>query len=924
MQSLWHKLGFLGLLASVSVWGIPATAQQEATPPAVAAADYPRTVVLDASGPWRMHHTLKPPLLRTAQGLEPALMNKPWLDEPTADPATDWAQPEFDDGPWMRGPALKSCRTPYLSRLCLRGKFEVTDPAKVTGLTLSAEYHGGLVVYLNGREVVRRHVGAKAPDGTATAEEYPADAFLTPRGQLISPREGDGDKGRRIALRKRSAESVTILSAGLRKGVNVLAVEMLRAPYPTAVRDKADPGMKMPYQMGWNTCEVISLRLTADTADGLVPNVGRPSGLRAWNQNPLASDFDMDIGDPCEAVRPVSLCAARNGAFSGKVVLGSDKPIRGLKAVVSDLAGDGGTLPASSVAVRYGFPWGDEYIVLPYTGQVSPYTAEASLLEGLAETPLEEYPVRVKKGGETYLKTPKQPDAFFGAVVPVWITVRVPADAKPGLYKGRVTLSAADEKDIVVPLEVTVVDWSLPKPDDYRTWVELIQSPDSVAIEYGVPLWSEKHWELIARSFAYFREVGSRVVYVPLIAQMNQGNEQSMVRWIDKGNGTYEHDFSVMEKYLDAAEKAMGKPRIVIFNVWEVYMVPDNKKATGQEARAIVHLKERDAKIGRGPCVTIIDAKTGQARNEYLPPYADGRSKGLWGPLYDELLKRMKRRGLYETMTVGTITDAVPTKEEVQFVAEMAPNAPWVCHSHHGFGGSSPKALLHGLVPVMYQTRVWNVGFPSDDPSKERQCGWKSDYLLADYERNSCTNDIGCTYWRHLCEYNIAGSQRGVGRLGADFWDVIRDKRGNRKGKVWGRYPESSRRNLDLYTSLLAAAPEGPVATARYEAFREGLQECEARIFIERALTDKAQREILGDDLADRCQKALDERIVQMYRGLSGLQLSGHWWDQAVSWRGDDGIAGNTWFAASPWRDRSQRLYRLAAEVGRKLSRQQQ
>jgi len=923
MQAMRHILGcFIGFLANVSVWAVPATAQQEAARPGDAAEEPAKTVVLDASGSWRMHHTLKPPLLRTAQGLEPALMNKPWLDEPTGDPAAGWAQPEFDDGSWMRGPALKSCRTPYLARLCLRGKFVVTDPTKVDGLALSAEYYGGMIVYLNGREVARRHVGAKAPDGSTIAEEYPADAFLTPSGRLISPRDGDGDKGRRIALRKRSIDGLKIPTDGLRKGVNVLAIEMFRSPYPVVVRDKADPGMKMPYQMGWNTCEVISLRLTADVADGLVPNVGRPAGLRAWNQNLLASDFDMDIGDPCEPLRPVSLCAVRNGAFSGKVVLGSDKPIRGLKAAVGDLDGTGGRLPASSVSVRYGFPWGNEYLVIPYSGQVSPYTAEADLLEGLAEKPLEEYPVRVKTGGQAYLKAPKEPEAFFGAGVPVWFTVRIPSNAKPGLYKGQATLSAAGEKDIVVPLEVTVVDWTLPNPDDYRTWVELIQSPDSVAIEYGVPLWSETHWELIARSFTYFREVGSRVVYVPLIAQSNHGNEQSMVRWIDKGNGTYEYDFTVMEKYLDTAAKAMGKPRLVIFDVWEVYMVPSDKKAGGQEARAIAHLKERDVKIGRGPCVTMIDPKTGQTRNEYLPPYADGRSKGLWRPLYDELLKRMKRRGLYEAMMVGTITDAVPTKEEVQFIAEMAPNVPWVCHSHHGWGGASPKNLLHGLVPVMYQTRVWNVEFPSDDPSKDRQYGWKSDYLLADYERNSCTNDIGCTYWRHLCEYNIAGSQRGVGRLGADFWDVIRDKRGNRKGKVWARYPESSRRNLDLYTSLLAAAPQGPVATARYEAFREGLQECEARIFIERALTDKVLRETLGDDLADRCQKALDERIVQMYRGLSNLQLSGHWWDQAISWRGDDGVAGNTWFAASPWHQRSERLYRLAAEVEGKLSRQ--
>ena len=406
----------------------------------------------------------------------------------------------------------------------------------------------------------------------------------------------------------------------------------------------------------------------------------RPEGLQAWNADPWRGDHDGDYGNPSEPLRPVRIAGARNGAFNGKIVVGSLRALGGLRVTATDLRGEGGRIAADAVQIRYALPWGGEQALdNTYQRKQIPAPTTGRLLSALADRPPD--PVEPPRGG--------------GAVVPVWITVHVPADAAAGRYAGELAIEAAGEPPLRAALELTVEDWTLPDPQDYRTWVELMQSPQTLEVEYGVERWSQSHWDLIGRSLSLLRGVGSRVVYVPLIAQMNQGNEQSMVRWIDKGNGTYEHDFSVMEKYLDAAEKAMGKPRIVIFNVWEVYMVPDNKKATGQEARAIVHLKERDAKIGRGPCVTIIDAKTGQARNDYLPPYADGRSKGLWGPLYDELLKRMKRRGLYETMTVGTITDAVPTKEEVQFVAEMAPNAPWVCHSHHGFGGSSPKAFKY-------------------------------------------------------------------------------------------------------------------------------------------------------------------------------------------------------------------------------------
>ena len=47
-------------------------------------------------------------------------------------------------------------------------------------------------------------------------------------------------------------------------------------------------------------------------------------------------------------------------------------------------------------------------------------------------------------------------------------------------------------------------------------------------------MWSPKHWDLVARSFRFIGETGSRTLYVPLICRTNFGNEESMVRWIRK------------------------------------------------------------------------------------------------------------------------------------------------------------------------------------------------------------------------------------------------------------------------------------------------------------------------------------------------------------------------------------------------------
>ena len=71
-------------------------------------------------------------------------------------------------------------------------------------------------------------------------------------------------------------------------------------------------------------------------------------------------DLSLDHGDVAEPPRPATILGARNGMFSGKIVVGSAKPIRGLKAAAGDLAGEGGRIPADAVRIRYGVEWGDQ------------------------------------------------------------------------------------------------------------------------------------------------------------------------------------------------------------------------------------------------------------------------------------------------------------------------------------------------------------------------------------------------------------------------------------------------------------------------------------------------------------------------------------------------------------------------------------
>jgi hypothetical protein len=211
---------------------------------------------------------------------------------------------------------------------------------------------------------------------------------------------------------------------------------------------------------------------------------------------------------------------------------------------------------------------------------------------------------------------------------------------------------------------------------------------------------------------------------------------------------------------------------------------------------------------------------------------------------------------------------------------------------------------------------VWGVTF---SPNKSLS-GWKGPNLLAYYDRDRELNAHTPIVWGHLAEVSITGDQRGVGRVGADYWRAVKDKSGRRKAFVWERYPQSSWRNLDLWSYVLGPGPEGPAAIAPYEYLREGIQLCEARIVIEQALSDTALREKLGDELARRCQAALDLRQWAMVKALAHQQMYDTLNSVILGWHGPPELVGHTWFPGSGWQQRNEELFSLAAEVTRKTS----
>ena len=889
------------------------------------------TIVLDASGFWRAHFTFRQPVLRNAAG---GLDVRPPTTGDTAAPPGNWTAGDFVDRDWPRMPGFlfpaggynrpielrHAGYTEYeptsanLGLICLRGKFAVSDPAAVRNVHLAVSFRGGLAVYLNGREIARDHLPGAATGPDALAEDYPLDAFLKPDGTVLGgPYLGtavdDPEALRRWRLRVRTCER-DIPPSALRKGVNVLALEIHRAAYPQELYDRS---RKVEFHLIpsvlWSTSALLDVRLRGEGA-GLAPDAaGAPAGLRIWNSPPINPDYDLDRGDPNEPPAPIRLVGPRGGSVSGKVVCGRDGTIRGLRAALAgDLVSDAGRIPAAAAKIRYAVANGWE--------QAPPgsYALAPRLFDGLSDTPPET--VTPSRGGELppWFLLPDQRRPAPGAVQPVWITVAVPTNAPAGGYHGALTVQADGVPPVTVPVELRVCPWVAPPPAQFRTVVDLIQSPESVALQYGVEPYGEAHFRYLARSFDLLGYVGNWTLYVPLIARCNLGNEQSMVRWVKGADGRWQHDFTAMEKYLDLTIAHMGRPKIVVLYVWDLHIGgtkthhQDERVAGGGQAFAV-----HDVPVSR------LDPATGRVTPLMLPAYGEA-VKADWQAVADGVMERLRRRGLADAAQLGMGSDGRPTAEIIAFLAEAFHHLPWARGGHYEW-----KNMGNSQEPLGLQDNVYPYKLLADPARGEFSCfGWNRPETRALFVR-TYEPAYPMTFTRMLPEITVLGAQRGLGRIGLDLWPVLPNAKGERTGVLQGRYPDSDWHQLDaMIKAFVPPGPDGAMASAHLEMLREGLQESEARIVIERALLDAKLRARLGDALAARCRRVLDDRAKallpnceqQASAGFAvrdpGLVLNG--WDN-YAYAGLRSLLFFRWYQHSGWQDRTERLFEVAGEV---------
>jgi hypothetical protein len=626
-------------------------------------------IILDNISFWHCHFTMRDEAFGTPDDAKPNPPDKRSGHRYNTDPPpSNWMQPDFDDSIWGRrpGPFFSGYgfhQQTTLGLLCLRGTFAVDDPSKVTELKFHTAYRGGVIVYMNGKEVFRGHLPDGDIDAETFAEGYADKAYIRPDGAAI--RWGWGDPGKykdRCEMRIRRKKDIAIPAETLRKGVNILAIEVHRSP-----TSRTWLSAKNRWPGRWNHIGLLHARLTANAGSGITPNLVRAKGLQVWNADVVTPVFDADYADPNVPLRPIRIVGTQNGRFSGQVVVGRDTPLKGLKAVMSDLKLEDGktVIPASAALIRYPLNGGRA----GGAGSRYPGVRGVSMFDTLTTEPPAEVPVWKK---EVDTRWYKGPTPVFGAVQPVWVTISVPRDAKSGKYEGRLTINIDGTDPIAVPVHLLVGGWKMPDAREFIMHTDFVESPESVALRYAVPYWSDRHFELMGKSLELLGRAANKTVYMHLICRSNHGNSETMVRWIRDGEG-WKHDFSIVERYLDLYIEKAGKPQFAIFYVSDRY--------TGAGYFG------RKSKAKKGALVSLLDPSTKKVSEFEGPSYDDQeKAKEFWKPVADGIREILKKRQLENNWCIGLASDSKPSKATVMVWKAVAPEARWV-HQGHGLDG---------------------------------------------------------------------------------------------------------------------------------------------------------------------------------------------------------------------------------------------
>ncbi len=277
-------------------------------------------------------------------------------------------------------------------------------------------------------------------------------------------------------------------------------------------------------------------------------------------------------------------------------------------------------------------------------------------------------------------------------VRPVWCSVEIPRDIKPGPYTATIELLPSSGKKplATLSLSINVSDRTLPAPADYAFYLDLWQQPYAISRYYGVEPWSNEHLRLLEPYAKMLARAGQKTIstilfYEPWGEQSNDKFEP-MVETIRKADGSWKYDYTIFDRYVDFMAKNGVDANIECFT-----MVPWEMK-----------FRYLDEVTGE---YRFLDAPSDS------PEYAD-----LWTSFLHAFTKHLKEKGWFEKTLIVMDERGLPQMLDARRVAKNA-----VPDIKMSLAGSYHPELVDSLESY---TLIKGDFFPDDVMKRRREKGY--------------------------------------------------------------------------------------------------------------------------------------------------------------------------------------------------------
>ncbi len=138
---------------------------------------------------------------------------------------------------------------------------------------------------------------------------------------------------------------------------------------------------------------------------------------------------------------------------------------------------------------------------------------------------------------------------------PIWLSCKIPAEDKPGLYRGRMKIHNGKTLLGTLNLEVIAGERILPEPSEWAFHLDLWQNPYSVARYHDVPLWSEAHLEAMRPLMTRLAQAGQKVITATITHKPWNGQTldhfDSMVTWFRDIDGNWEFRYEIFDRWVE-------------------------------------------------------------------------------------------------------------------------------------------------------------------------------------------------------------------------------------------------------------------------------------------------------------------------------------------------------------------------------------